>query len=427
MTAVIHHGPPGSYKSFTITQRKVIEALQQGRTVISNVRGLNSIENIEKALNIEFPPEAELISVPHTLDGCRTMARFFHWAPRGALIFIDEAQKVYPTRLRNLTEFDLPDELREQLPEDWPITVEMAFDQHRHYNWDIYLSTTNIAKVHKEIRGVVQYAYRHRDMSGVLPWWKDKWKEEQHDPSDSGTSASHCIGKPKFYKADKRIFECYQSTATGDAQGSNESKEMSILREKKVWFLLGLIVVALGVFVNSGLEAVGNFEDKMQKPDPIPVEKASESRSVVSNGAPIQLPAQDDAPLDHRDQFIEQHKLSYLGMFATKKGVIHYFKAVRDDGTWYQFTNSDLLQLDFKIRYRTSFVELFYLDKRVVIAPANSGYRVVKNPAPNQTPVPPSGNNGGITILLGDNTEYPNRGSRSAPRAYRTGAAQKGI
>ena len=58
MTAVIHHGPPGSYKSFAIIQDVVIPALIQGRTVVTNIRGLNNIDRICEA-------GAEVIAAAH--------------------------------------------------------------------------------------------------------------------------------------------------------------------------------------------------------------------------------------------------------------------------------------------------------------------------------------------------------------------------
>ena len=78
MTAVIHHGPPGSYKSFSIVQDVVIPALLKGRTVCTNIRGLNSISRISKIMELEFPESAKLVCVKHdSEEGFQHMARFF--------------------------------------------------------------------------------------------------------------------------------------------------------------------------------------------------------------------------------------------------------------------------------------------------------------------------------------------------------------
>lgn len=248
MTAVIHHGPPGSYKTFALVQRVIIPALQAGRVVCHNIRGLNSIPRICEAMGIEVPETAKLITVQHdSVEGFEYMARFFHWAPPGALIVMDEGQRVYPTRLRSLSEFDLPEPETFENGVQRPLTLENAFDQHRHMNWDIYISTTNVAKIHKEIRSVVEYAFRHRDLSGILPWLNNCWNEFKHDAEQSGKSVSHYIGTPRRYKSDPRVFGCYQSTATGEAKSSNENK--SVFVDPKLRFFLGIIVLSISMFI----------------------------------------------------------------------------------------------------------------------------------------------------------------------------------
>lgn len=269
MTAVIHHGPPGSYKTFALIQRVIIPALQEGRTVCHNIRGLNSVERIANTMGIEIPAEAKLMAVEHDSQaGFEHMARFYQWAPVGALIVMDEGQRVYPTRLRNLSEFDTPIDERETLDSgvQRPWNVENAFDQHRHMNWDIYISTTNVAKIHKEVRAVVEYGFRHRDMAGVLPWYKNKWREFKHDAESSGKAVSHYIGTPELYTADPRVFECYQSTATGTAKGSSENK--SIFADPKLRVFLAITVLCIGYFIYSVAQMLDRYDVDTEKSGP---------------------------------------------------------------------------------------------------------------------------------------------------------------
>lgn len=254
MTTVIHHGSPGSYKTFSIVQNVLIPALEQGRLVITNIRGFDSIDKIKTALNISMPDNAAIWYIEPDDEGFKTMATFFHWAPAGALIAMDEGQRIYPTRSRRFDDFDLHGDVEifdaneQQLinvetnkPIYRPKTVENAFDQHRHFNWDIYISTPNISKIHKEIRHVVEWAYRHRNNSGLLPWFKNTWTEFRHDAENNGKSISHYSGSPKRYKAVKEYFTCYQSTATGTAQASNEN--ISIFRDSKLRVMLAIIFI----------------------------------------------------------------------------------------------------------------------------------------------------------------------------------------
>lgn len=272
MTAVIHHGPPGSFKSFGTIQRAKVPALQKGRTVITNIRGFDSLERIEEALNCKLPSEAKIIYVEADTDkGFQAMARFFHWAPKGALIAIDETQRVWSKkRNRDLKEFDLPltdkaGELRseEDIKRECPLwdgdyerpeTVENAFDQHRHYNWDIYLTTPNISKVHDEVRSVCEVAYRHRGLGAILPIWQNKWKEFTHDSETSGKQLSHYMGSPKTYTADQRIFACYQSTKTGKAKGTSEARPL--YRDPKLQMVFLGILLCIGFFIRAAFNFV---------------------------------------------------------------------------------------------------------------------------------------------------------------------------
>ncbi|WP_027329105.1 zonular occludens toxin family protein [Marinimicrobium agarilyticum] len=258
MTAVIHHGPPGSFKSFSIVQRVMIPALIEGRELVTNIRGFNDIDRIAEVMKVDIPDTAKIHQVhADSEEGFDHIAKFFHWAPAGALIVIDEGQRAYPTRLRSFSQFDQADDIpltysdgtvltdaETGEPMNRPATVENAFDQHRHCNWDIYICTPNIAKVHKEIRGVVEWAFRHRDMTGLLPWnKKPRWREFKHDAEANGKSVSHYFGTPKTYKVNPQVFECYQSTKTGKAKSSNEN--ISVLRDRKLQLAIVLVIGAL--------------------------------------------------------------------------------------------------------------------------------------------------------------------------------------
>lgn len=221
MATEIIHGAPGAYKTSSLISLYVLNALKDNRTIITNIRGFATIEQLnqvffsppKKTLFNRNPVQpkqstSQIILVSHDLDGFQKMARFFHWAPKGALILMDEGQEVYPSRLTKLNEYDLA---QHEDPE-WPRTVENAFNKHRHFGWDIYISTTNIAKVHKEIRQVAEYAFRHRNLAG-LTGFKGRFKRVQHDPEVSGKTLSHVLSTT-YNKMDVRVFGLYGSTTT---------------------------------------------------------------------------------------------------------------------------------------------------------------------------------------------------------------------
>ncbi|WBU40651.1 MULTISPECIES: zonular occludens toxin family protein [Marinobacter] len=254
MTINIHHGPPGSYKSAGVVQRYVIPALTgedsdypDGRCVVTNIRGLDSIERVEEAFGVTCGPESRIINLEtETRDALEYAARWFHWAPIGALIVLDEAQAVYPAARRDfkIEHLDYPGGKEAAQRDNRPADVLLAFDMHRHYNWDLFLCTPNIAKIHKEIRQSAQQAFRHWQMGHIVPWKKNRWRELEHDPENSGKATSHSIGVPKEYKVDLRVFQCYQSTKTGKAKGVVGGHSM--LADRKLQMVVLTIVICLG-------------------------------------------------------------------------------------------------------------------------------------------------------------------------------------
>lgn len=377
MTNVIHHGSPGSYKTYSIVQNVVIPALQAGRVVITNIRGLNDIEKIKSNLSISLPESASIWYIQPDDDGFKLMSTFFHWAPAGALIAMDEGQRIYPTRNRRFDDLDLKidsiihDQFDKPLinsetsqPILRPKTVENAFDQHRHFNWDIYISTPNISKIHKEIRHVVEWAYRHRNNSGLLPWLKNTWTEFRHDAENNGKSVSHYSGSPKRYKADPKIFNCYQSTATGVSKDSSEN--ISIFRDSRLRFLFIVICLCLSYVFYSISSVLQRTKTETKTVDQVPVvtpvqslEKDSDisvpvSGSVVRNEAAA--PVVSNEPLKNAVIYYAGH-INNQPIFTVR---------FSPSSSFITLTYDDMRHLGYSIKSISgSFVALSYSAKTI--------------------------------------------------------------
>jgi len=354
MTACIHHGPPGSFKSFAVLQFEAINALKAGRTVVTNLRGFDSIERIEDALDIEIPDEAELISVPHNNEGFDLISRFFHWAPKGALIFIDEGQRAFPKRTRDLGVYDYQGGQDQAEIDGRPATLEDAFDQHRHHNWDIYITTPNIGKVHPEIRQVCEYGYRHRNLTGLLPWYKNKWKEVQHDPSNSGQSASHSIGQPILKQADTKYFDCYQSTQTGTA--TNDIKTPSILKQPKI--IMFACVFAFAVSYQVWFWFIKDSGEDITEPAQVSlssnVSNPSEIARPVSNGGDgiVTRPVitRSTSAANYVNHPVMTYRGQFLGTLDNRYKRNYFFRFYDEEGRFFQISSKELKQLGFKVK-----------------------------------------------------------------------------
>jgi zona occludens toxin len=257
MTTSIVHGDPGSFKTATLVDQYGVPALYEGRTVVTNIRGFHDLKLIEKHYGKPLPKEANIIAKPFTRSGFRDMARFFHWAPSGALILMDEGQCVYPTRLKNLSSFDCDPprvtgyvcELTGE-PEDIQ-TVEEAFDRHRHMNWDIYISTPNIEKMHKEIRQVAEFGYRQRGYETISPLIKlilGDFKRVRHNSENKGNSESQAIFTTS-HRINKKVFKVYKSTATGKAKKTHTKS--SLMGQPKLLLALGFLLFTVYRFADN--------------------------------------------------------------------------------------------------------------------------------------------------------------------------------
>jgi len=249
MSTEIHYGGGvGTYKSYSAIQRYGIPQLQKGRTVISSIRGFDSIRVIESVMGIEIPKSAELIFVDlETIEGIAKLRRWWEWAPVGAFIIIDEAQLVYPKSIK-LKEYDY-------LPRDGMTSEETAledkkhngflhaFTMHRHSEWDLVILTPSIKMLLPEITGVTETAYEHKNTSGLLPWKKNCWREIKHAPTERASSSPY---PPQNYKADKRIYSVYKSTKSGSHSDGNSNK--SIFTNPKVVMVLLIPLVATIAF-----------------------------------------------------------------------------------------------------------------------------------------------------------------------------------
>jgi zona occludens toxin len=292
MATSIHHGSPGSFKSFSLVQRFAIPALKAGRVVVCNVRGFDSLDRIiEQFPDIDFPESSRLIYLETTTRQSRMiMAGWFHWVPIGALIIIDEGQEIYPDRkdfkLESLDAFVCPDGFEiEQTAEPRPVDVFTAYDKQRHYQWDIFISTTNVAKIKSEIRQVTEWAYRHRSLAGLFPWMKTSWMEHQHDPENNGKSDSHRVGSPIRYKADPRIFKCYKSTATG---GITESQAgQSLFRNPKLIFPLVCIFASVIGFLYLVAGKASKDDNKSLSKPVTPVASPMLAPSALAQNNPV--------------------------------------------------------------------------------------------------------------------------------------------
>lgn len=316
MSIKIHHGAPGSYKSSGAIHTDVIPAIKAGRHIITNVRGFTA-ERCKEVLGKAVPDEFKVTYIDtEAQEGRDHLARFYHWAPKGVFFLVDEVQRIFPPAWRqsDLDRLDYPGGPEVAKADGRPETIDVAFDMHRHHNWDFVFTTPNIKKVHAVIRAASETAIRHTNMK-ILGFGK-RYKTVLHLADNSGASMSDVLQAKPFNKVPNYVFKLYDSTTTG--QVTDTIAGSSILRDPKILFFLGVI----GFCLYFGL-IKPEFIDKPSKaPAPSPTAAttsgavgASPSAGVRPSGAPV---ASDSGVLS-------------VGPFAGHKLIISCHVLVKDE------------------------------------------------------------------------------------------------
>jgi zona occludens toxin len=267
MAAVIFHGPPGSYKTSSAIWFEMLSALRKGRTVVTNIEGMKTVDDIEQELNETFPEGAQIWRLStQKKKGLELFRSFFHWAPIGAQIIIDEVQDVFPSETSfkpDIYDYQPISVYKDLLPKKWlethyelldsikpddytsadsddlgelifddngriiyPTTLKESFMRHRKYNWDIVVCTPDITQVNKLIRGSCESGFAHvsKDVMGkVIPYFKRRPRIRQHPPKESGQVAKKA-DLITYRKVPVEVHKLYKSTSTGKVNTSGVGK-----------------------------------------------------------------------------------------------------------------------------------------------------------------------------------------------------------
>lgn len=399
MAATIYHGPPGSYKTASALWFDVIPALKSGRLVVTNIEGLKPIEDIEDALNIEFPTSAKLWRLStQSSAGMALMRRWFHWLPVGALLVIDEVQQVFPKKTSfSLDKYDRTGsiyKLKDSLPPQWfsehlerlsqvknegegsqlddlgeaefdenghiiyPDTALNSLMRHRKYNWDILVCTPNIRQVHPVFREAteVAYCYSNKDsIAKVFPWYKRNPRILQHNPESNGNTVNKTdIVLHRRIPVD--VHKAYKSTATGKITSSGASKtpfsSPAVLASFGVSLLCFCYVAYTipSLFSSSDIDQTSKKTDSMALPktQPISTKNNHSNRShdvnqaITENAISIKLP--------HKASHIE---LTGVQTIYNSGQVVHreYTFTLHIEQKEYSINSDTLDNFGYQVRY----------------------------------------------------------------------------
>jgi len=232
----IHHGPDGTYKTSGAIKDDILPVIKSGRILVTNVRGF-SREKALKVLGKKFVhKDFKVIFVDTELsEGRDKLAKFFHWAPKGAFFVIDEVQRIFKPKWRE-KDLEALNYDGDSKIDDRPEDIHTAWDMQRHHNWDFVFTTTSITKVRAEMRDMAKIAVRHYNL-GI---WRF-YKTVEHAADSRGTN-NGSSGTIKFFNwVPKKVFALYSSTKTGTFE--NSEPRTAFYKDPKILSLLLSLVI----------------------------------------------------------------------------------------------------------------------------------------------------------------------------------------
>lgn len=267
MAITIIHGANGGYKSSTIVQEHIIPAMEEGRVVVTNIRGVSLQRFYDVGIDVHSDSDVIYVDTDNTPEGKvgrDLMSVFWHWVPLNALLCFDESGVIFPKAWRDTDLKKLPQLFESHANADLflehpidqvdrPAGFIEAFEMHRHYGWDIVLSAPNIKSIRDDIRNTTELAWRHRN--AALVGLKGRYKAVSHDPVNNGTVASNVL-ETKISKIKQRTFDCYDSTKTGHAKDTANAAS-SILGSPRLLLALGIAAAGFYYgFFSGGLDQI---------------------------------------------------------------------------------------------------------------------------------------------------------------------------
>lgn len=353
MAIKIHHGPNGSYKTSGAIQDDLIPALKSGRHIITNIRGLTR----ERVFSVfpELPSSVEIENLDlEDIDDIEKMRTFPQWAPRGAFIIFDETQLIFLKSWRetDLRKFDFPGGSKAAKEADRPINWLDGWTRHRHWNWDIVLTTPNIGYIRDDIRLTAEKAYLHSNLAVI--GIKGRYKESQHAATENKPPMKGSLVSIK--KIHQRTFTLYDSTTTGTVTDTIAGK--SLFRDPKVLLLLALPAIVFGNFLlGDGFSFSNRETDTALSLKPVadlPADPGGDS-AVYSRppGHPSAIPisrqqSYQPAALDH--PFQGHTILIRAALFGHRHSVRYYlFEVLSPMGERFQLNSQQIRQSGYQL------------------------------------------------------------------------------
>lgn len=250
---ICFEGTPGSGKTYDAI-RKIVSNLKLGRTVYTNIDGIddsNNRQSIQSYTGLDdYEMSTKLIFVP-----INEIYEFYKTAKNNSVFVIDEVHKFFSNR-------------------EWQAVHNKAFaswaSEHRKKGIEIVLVTQNIEKVDSHVRGLVEWVYRYKKLNMFGSLIKNSYKVDSYNDNDS-------TGRPidtRTYRYDSRVFRLYKSYVSDDIQELGIMKHANVLRHPVFYLIPVVVILSIFLFSKSSIvtgDFAGSKKLVQSKPQPAAV------------------------------------------------------------------------------------------------------------------------------------------------------------
>lgn len=233
-------GLQGSGKTFEVVSSVILDAISQGRNVVTNVGGINEDLIHEYLINKRELSIGQLGNIVHVENDRIKQPQFFPDEEKpeldsivkgGDLVAIDEAWRFWGTDGGKLSDEHM-----------------QFFRMHRHYvhvdtavACDVVLMTQDITGLHRSVKNVIEFAFKmhkHKSLG-----FSKRYRVEIYEGWKLN-SKTRIDDRQKKY--DPEIFPLYQSYSGGQGMEKSIDKRQNILANKTSWlYAIGVVVMAL--------------------------------------------------------------------------------------------------------------------------------------------------------------------------------------
>ncbi len=223
-------GLQGSGKSYEFVSGPLLDAIMQGRRVVTNVAGINEDLVHEYLVNSRDGNSEKLGKIVHVTNDRISEPLFFPDEEKpeletivkgGDLVAIDEAWRFWGTDSGKLSHEHM-----------------QFFRMHRHYvhpetsvACDVVLMTQDITGLHRSVKNVIEFAFRMQKHKSL--GFTSRYRVEIYEGWKLN-SKTRIDDRQKKYQAE--IFPLYQSYTGGKGTESAIDKRQNILANKTLWF-----------------------------------------------------------------------------------------------------------------------------------------------------------------------------------------------